>query len=68
VTRSNESDKLGHLRENPRLNVALSRGKQYLAIVGDVQFLREASGENPFKKVIEHIEANGRECCIRDFK
>ena len=68
VTRSNESDKLGHLRENPRLNVALSRGKQYLAIVGDVQFLREASGENPFKKVIEHLEANPRECCIRDFK
>jgi superfamily I DNA and/or RNA helicase len=68
VTRSNPSRKLGFLKENRRLNVALSRGRYYLVLVGDIHFAREIDGENPFGRVIQHIELNPNECCIRDFK
>jgi serine/threonine protein kinase len=66
VTRSNSNRKLGFLKEERRLNVALSRGKQFLVLVGDVHFAREIAGENPFGKVIEHLELNPKECCIKD--
>ena len=68
VTRSNPNRKLGFLRENRRLNVALSRGRLFLVIVGDIHFAREIEGENPFGKVIQHIELNPKECCIREFR
>lgn len=68
VTRSNPNRKLGFLKENRRLNVALSRGKHFLVLVGDLHFAREIEGENPFGKVIQHIELNPKECCIRDSK
>jgi hypothetical protein len=68
ITRSNREGKLGFLKENRRLNVALSRGRQYLVLVGDIEFVREAKGENPFKKVVEHVEQNPHECCIREFR
>ena len=68
VTRSNPTRKLGFLKENRRLNVALSRGKHFLVLVGDIHFAREIEGENPFGKVIQHIELNPKECCIKDFK
>ena len=38
VTRSNPEDRLGFLRDASRLNVALSRSKQYLALVGTTNF------------------------------
>ena len=62
VTRSNPERQLGFLREKPRLNVALSRGRSALLIVGDDEFCREAAGENPFKKVLDFIEANPAHC------
>jgi serine/threonine protein kinase len=68
ITRSNPNRKLGFLRENPRLNVALSRGKHFLVLVGDIHFVREIEGENPFGKVIQHIELNPKECCVRESK
>ena len=58
VTRSNISGRLGFLTERRRLNVALSRGKLGLAIVGDDRFVRSAKGENPFRSVLEHIDAS----------
>jgi superfamily I DNA and/or RNA helicase len=68
VTRSNNLRRLGFLREFRRLNVALSRSKQYLVILGDHVFAREAIGENPFKQVIEYVEQHPTECCVKEFK
>jgi len=64
VVRSNSRADLGFLREKPRLNVALSRGKSALVIVGDYPFCQAAGGESPFKKVTKYIEDNESDCAI----
>lgn len=64
VVRSNSKGILGFLREPPRLNVALSRGKSGLVIVGDQMFCRSASGRNPFRPVIEYIEQHPDNCAM----
>jgi hypothetical protein len=56
VTRSNPLGRLGFLKESPRLNVALSRGRDALLIVGDKEFCRGIHGDNPFRDVIRWIE------------
>ncbi len=56
VTRSNHEGKIGFLRFDERLNVALSRGRDGLVIVGDSEFCAKARhGHSPFRCVIEHI-------------
>src|SRR5690606_12703553 len=51
VTRSDATG-LGFLREMERINVALSRGKEYLAIIGDHLFCQEAEARtNPLRDV-----------------
>jgi superfamily I DNA and/or RNA helicase len=62
VTRSNPKGRLGFLREKPRLNVALSRGRSALLIVGDDAFCRAAIGENPFRKVLDFIDSHPDQC------
>lgn len=64
VVRSNSKGILGFLREPPRLNVALSRGKSGLVIVGDQMFCRSATGRNPFRPVIEYIEQHPNDCAM----
>jgi hypothetical protein len=66
VTRSNESRDLGFLGDERRLNVALSRGRDLLVIVGDTQFCRTARGENPLKPVLEHVERHLEACEVKD--
>ena len=68
VTRSDVRG-LGFLKEMERINVALSRGKEYLVIVGDHHFCQEAEGRsNPLKKVIEYIQGNPQECALEEVK
>lgn len=65
VTLSNSSDFLGFLRSMKRLNVALSRPKDLLVIVGDQTFCYQVTGDNPFVNVIDYIEANPSSCETR---
>lgn len=64
VVRSNSQGNLGFLREKPRLNVALSRGKSALVIVGDNFFCRKVQGTNPFKSVIKFIDEHEDTCAV----
>jgi len=66
VTRSNRQGRLGFLKERRRLNVALSRARQNLVLVGDLGFLRFSQGENPFAKVIAYIDAHPQDCCVKE--
>jgi hypothetical protein len=65
VTRSNPDGKLGFLREKPRLNVALSRGRSALLIVGDHAFCRSVVGPNPFRNVLDFIDTHAELCELR---
>ena len=64
VTRSNGRGDLGFLRERRRLNVALSRARIGLCIVGDAAFVRSASGYNPWIKVLEYMESHTEDCAF----
>ncbi len=64
VTRSNEEGRIGFLRERERLNVALSRAKVGLAIVGDSHFCNTVVGNNPFADVIDYIRRHPDDCKI----
>lgn len=66
VTRSNTKRKLGFLDEFRRLNVALSRAREYLVIVGDHQFCLTAAEPNPLRPVLAHIRANPKECAMSE--
>jgi serine/threonine protein kinase len=62
VTLSNSRDFLGFLRSVERLNVALSRPRDLLVIVGSQDFCYAIPGQNPFIKVIDFIEAHPSTC------
>lgn len=66
VTRANSRRRLGFQREIPRLNVALSRGRDALVIVGDDSFCRTITRDNPFLPVLEFIENYPEWCEIRE--
>ena len=58
AVRSNPGRELGFLADERRLNVALSRAREALTIVGDNESLREARhrfGFNPFRSVTEYF-------------
>jgi hypothetical protein len=56
TVRSNSNLKVGFLDSDKRINVALSRAKKGLILVGDSVFL--SSAESPFKEVINFVSAN----------
>jgi hypothetical protein len=66
VTRSNPDGDVGFLRVTERLNVAVSRGRDALVIVGDSRFCADArGGRTPFAKVLAHIRAQPR-CALHE--
>ncbi|WP_179214080.1 AAA domain-containing protein [Paraburkholderia caledonica] len=66
VTRSNSLYRIGFQREKERLNVALSRARDALVIVGDADFCHGIKGKNPFRDVIDYIRANPDFCLQKD--
>lgn len=65
VTRSNKDGKVGFLRDEARLNVALSRGRIGLVIVGDSQFCRSLSN-SPLYRVLQYIEQHPTDCKLEE--
>ncbi len=65
TVRSNTQRRIGFLRDQRRINVALSRARDLLVIVGDDFMMEHAmlgSAPNPFASVISHIRSNPDEC------
>jgi superfamily I DNA and/or RNA helicase len=67
VTRSNKEGKVGFLGDAERLNVALSRGKVGLVIVGDHYFCR-TSHDNPLHRVLDYVERHPENCALMEAK
>lgn len=71
IVRSNDEGDIGFLKDIRRLNVALSRARELLFLVGDhlsVTRKRVIYGEqvNPFVEVLEHITRNSSSCELRE--
>lgn len=67
AVRSNYQRTLGFLSDRRRLNVALSRARRLLVIVGDAEMLRQAEPDrpdNPFRDLLRYIMAHPTECRI----
>ena len=67
TVRSNRDRRIGFLRDYRRINVALSRARDLLVIVGD-NFMMEAAtigaDLNPFASVLDHMRTHRDECQI----
>ncbi len=68
AVRSNPESNIGFMRDRRRLNVALSRARQLLVVVGDIDMLEKATtpGDNPFAKVIQYMRAHPETCAVWD--
>ena len=67
TVRSNASRRIGFLRDYRRINVALSRARDLLVIVGDDFMMENAmlgTASNPFAEVLAHMRSNPGECRI----
>lgn len=66
LVRCNKENKIGFLYDERRLNVALSRGKSCLIIVGNKKFAEKARSfrGNPFVDVIKFISCNKSSCMV----
>ena len=67
TVRSNSAGKIGFLRDYRRLNVALSRARELLVVIGDDVMMENAtigSALNPFASVIDHMKSHADECRI----
>ena len=56
LVRANENEEIGFLNDLRRLNVAITRPKRKLIIVGDAKTL---SSNDTYKRLIEYIDKNG---------
>ena len=62
VTRSNADRRMGFIKDDERVNVALSRGRFGAAIIGDHLFCMSADGAAPMQRVIRHMLNHPNEC------
>jgi hypothetical protein len=60
LVRSNEAERIGFLKKAQRLNVAISRAKQLLIVVGDIETMTGREGQDLYRPLLEHIEREGR--------
>ena len=70
VVRSNDEGKLGFLQDVRRLNVAFSRARELLVVVGNHQSvtknLRLHNEENPFVGIVTYIYDNEEDCLLKE--
>lgn len=66
VTRKNSSGRIGMLKDWRHLNVALSRARDNLVIVGSVRFCREVEHENPFDRIVRFFESSSK-CTVAEW-
>ena len=64
TVRSNPRFKMGFVRDLERANVALSRGKYLLTIVGDSSFFEQAGG--PLGDVLRYVRQHPSTCTVRE--
>lgn len=66
LVRSNEENDIGFLKDERRLNVALSRGKKCLFIVGNKDNVCDyrPGKENSFNRIVSYILANPNSCSV----
>ena len=64
ITRSNPELRTGFLAEQKRLNVALSRGRDHLVIVGDHQFSRGLPELQPLQRIARYVECHPADCLV----
>ncbi|MFP7722325.1 AAA domain-containing protein [Lysobacter sp. A3-1-A15] len=67
VTRKNNRGQIGMLSDWRHLNVALSRARDFLVIVGDLEFCRTVRGKNPFARIIRFVEEESVECVVKEW-
>lgn len=67
LVRSNDRGQLGFLTFRQRINVAVSRGRTGLAIVGDAAFVETAkSAANPVAEVLRYMRSHPDTCTITE--
>ena len=66
ITRSNPTGRSGFLKEYERINVALSRAKEGLMIIGDHEFIASVREEHPLKEVLAYIKAHPDQCDMQE--
>lgn len=68
VRSSSEHSNIGFLKEQERLNVAFSRAKRLLIIIGDIDQLNNNTIDgNKFPQIIRYIKTHNDNCKIIDF-
>ena len=70
VVRSNDEGNLGFLKDVRRLNVAFSRARELLVVVGDHQCAQKKldinGQENPFVGIIQYIRNHPDDCLLKE--